>query len=244
MDPSDIPPIKGDEMVPLARTEFQRTIGLISTLTDADWAKPTPCSEWSVRVLVAHMLGASEANASLIENIGQLIRGTWKARKRDVKFADGVSSVQVGARSQLEPAELAERMKEISERAVSGRRNFPRLLRLLRVPNPAGGWVSAGRLMDVAYTRDQWMHRWDLATAVSKPFELTTDHDGRIVQDVVAEWSAKHDSPFALKLTGPAGSEFNRGTGGPHIEIDAVEFCKVLAGRSLAEMPLDYPVVF
>lgn len=244
MNVSAISPITGDEMVGLATTEYQRTLALITTLMDSDWDKPTPCSEWSVRLLVAHMLGASEANASLREIIGQLVRGAWSARKRDMTLADGVSAVQVKARGHLTPRELTDRMNGIADRAVSGRRKFPRLLRLLRIPDPAGGLMSIGHLMDAGYTRDQWLHRWDLATAIDKPFEVTAEHDGRIVEDVVAEWATKHDSSFTLRLTGLVGGEFSRGTGGPEIAIDAVEFCKVLGGRSQTEMPLTYPVVF
>ncbi len=244
MDVEKIAPIKGDEMVGLATTEYSRTLKLINGMSDSDWERPTPCSDWSVQLLVAHMLGASEANASLRENVWQLVRGAWRARKRTVNLADGVSSVQVDARKRLSPTELSERMNAVAERAIKGRRRFPRLLRPLRIPDPTGGWVSAGFLMDVAYTRDQWMHRWDLATALEQPFEATEDHDARIVEDVVAHWATKHTSDFTLMLGGPAGGEFQRGSGGVQIDIDAVEFCKVLTGRSQREMPMSYPVVF
>ncbi|MDX1382582.1 MAG: hypothetical protein R3190_03005, partial [Thermoanaerobaculia bacterium] len=44
-------------------------------------------------------------------------------------------------------------------------------------------------LFDTILTRDTWMHRTDLAEATGRPLELTADHDGRIVADVVAEWA-------------------------------------------------------
>jgi len=37
--------------------------------------------------------------------------------------------------------------------------------------------------------------------------------------------------PFTLELTGPAGGSFTSGSGGESIELDAVEFCCLLAGR-------------
>ena len=58
---------------------------------------------------------------------------------------------------------------------------------------------------------------------------LTPDHDGAIVADVVAEWAQRHGQPYRLTLTGPAGGDW--GTGGQAIEMDAVQFCRVLSGR-------------
>jgi len=34
-----------------------------------------------------------------------------------------------------------------------------------------------------------------------------------------------------MELGGPAGGSFVQGTGGEHVEIDAVEFVRVLSGR-------------
>jgi hypothetical protein len=86
--------------------------------------------------------------------------------------------------------------------------------------------------MDVIYTRDTWMHRGDVSRAVGRDPVLTADHDGRIIADVVAEWSRRHDQPFTLTLTGPAGGTFVAGDGGEHIQLDAVEFCRILSGRA------------
>ena len=37
--------------------------------------------------------------------------------------------------------------------------------------------------------------------------------------------------PFGLVLGGPAGGWFTVGSGGPNLEIDAVEFVRALSGR-------------
>ena len=44
--------------------------------------------------------------------------------------------------------------------------------------------------------------------AAGVPPELTPEHDGRIVADVVAEWSRRHGQPYVLTLTGPADFVF------------------------------------
>ena len=52
-------------------------------------------------------------------------------------------------------------------------------------------------LFDIGCTRDVWMHRIDIARAVGRPLDLTVEHDGRIVADIVAEWARLHDDPFS-----------------------------------------------
>jgi len=75
------------------------------------------------------------------------------------------------------------------------------------------------------------MHRVDIARASGTALQLTAEHDGVLVADVVAEWSARHGQPYTLRLTGPAGGTWSSGVDGPQVELDAVEFCRVLSGR-------------
>jgi hypothetical protein len=70
--------------------------------------------------------------------------------------------------------------------------------------------------------------------------ELTADHDGVLVDDVVREWAGRHQRPCGLHLTGPAGGSWEFGTGGPRLELDAIDFCRILSGRP-AETPVDDP---
>jgi hypothetical protein len=89
-----------------------------------------------------------------------------------------------------------------------------------------------GYLLDVVLTRDPWMHRVDVARATGRDLDLTAEHDGRLVADVVAEWARRHGQPFTLTLTGTAGGTYVAGHAGEDITIDAVEFCRVLSGRA------------
>jgi hypothetical protein len=88
-----------------------------------------------------------------------------------------------------------------------------------------------GYLMDVILTRDPWMHRVDIARATGHSLELTAEADGVLVDDVVREWAGRHGQPYRLRLTGPAGGSWSAGEGGPELERDAVEFCRLLSGR-------------
>jgi len=49
------------------------------------------------------------------------------------------------------------------------------------------------------------MHRIDIARATGRAPQLTGEHDGRLVADIVAEWAQRHAQPCRLHLTGPAG---------------------------------------
>jgi hypothetical protein len=75
------------------------------------------------------------------------------------------------------------------------------------------------------------MHRMDIVAATGRPPVLTAEHDGIIVADVAREWAGRHGQPCLLRLTGPAGGTFEPGVGGPSLELDAVEFCRILSGR-------------
>ena len=96
---------------------------------------------------------------------------------------------------------------------------------------------------DVILTRDPWMHRTDIARATGADNPLTADHDGVLVADVVTEWAARHAQPYTLHLTGPAGGRWQRG-GGEQIELDAIEFCRILSGRAPATGLLNTQVPF
>jgi uncharacterized protein (TIGR03083 family) len=244
MQIDSINPIDKTEMVVLAENEYERLFTLLDSLSDLEWGSQTVCSEWTVKLMVAHLLGAGESNASFLEFIKQAVRGFRKARARNSDLIDGLNEVQVQDRQHMQPKELSEKLRSVSVKAIRGRQRTPRLFRGLKFGDGAGGKVSLGHLVDVVFTRDLWMHRNDISEAIGRPIALSAEHDGRIIADVVRDWASRHDSPFALELTGPAGGLFQRGTGGEEITIDAVEFCKSLGGRSENKIPLAVSVPF
>ncbi len=108
---------------------------------------------------------------------------------------------------------------------------------------PEKKW-KLGYLIDVVLTRDTWMHRVDLSRATGRELSLSSGHDGRIVADVVSDWARRHAQPFTLVLNGPAGGMYTHGHGGEHVELDAVEFCRVLSGRGTGAGLLSHFVPF
>ena len=147
----------------------------------------------------------------------------------------------------LSTDELIDRMEAAGPRQARWRASR-RLMRRIPLKQPMrDGTVETWRLaflVDVILTRDTWMHRVDLARATDRPLELTADHDGRIVADVVAEWARRHGQPYTLELSGPAGGTFTSGEGGEHIAIDAIEFCRILSNRAVGTGLLTQEVPF
>ena len=102
-----------------------------------------------------------------------------------------------------------------------------------RVPfGPPLGTKPLGYLMDRIYTRDAWMHRIDIAAPPAGRSELTADHDGRIVADVVAEWARGHGQPYRADAHRAGRRALVARGDGEALTLDAVEFCRIVSGRA------------
>jgi uncharacterized protein (TIGR03083 family) len=243
---TDRPPGLGRrEAAVLAATENERFVDLVQTLSPEDWSKPTDCTEWDVRAMVAHVVGVMDANASVPQFVHQLRAG--KKAAGDRPQIDGMTEVQIRDRAHLEPRQLVDRLVVIAPKAARGRRRVPAPVRRMpmkvEVDKVMESW-RLGYLFDTIMTRDTWMHRVDLSRATGRELVLTADHDGRLVADVVAEWGRRHGQPFAIHLEGPAGGTFAHGRGGEEITLDAIEFCRILSGRATGAGLLTQEVPF
>jgi uncharacterized protein (TIGR03083 family) len=229
----------------LAVTEYGRYLDQLRSLDAADWTRPTDCPAWDVRAMAAHCLGMAEFAASL----PAFVRQNTTAGKRGGVFIDALTALQVEERAGLSPAQLIARYAQVAPRAARGRRR--RSIVMGRAPMPGaqviGGvperWTM-GYLFETILTRDTWMHRVDTARATGRDLVLTSDHDGVLVADVVAEWAGRHGEACSLTLTGPAGGRWTFGSGGPDLSLDAVEFCRLVSGRGRGEGLLRVEVPF
>lgn len=224
----------------------------LESLTEEEWDAPTPCEPWTVADLVGHLIGAAKSHVSVRELLRQQLLGFRHRSAFDGNSLDAVNDLQVREHRALSPQERLDTLRRLVPAAVDGRMSAPSLIRRIDVPLDAGGSMppgmpkrlNLGHLLDTVYTRDVWLHRFDVATAVGR--QVPVDHavDRRIVEDVVAEWAQRHGRPFRLELTGPAGGRFRQGDGGPQLTRDAVGFCLALSGREPAEGLLATRVVF
>jgi uncharacterized protein (TIGR03083 family) len=218
----------------LARTEYERFTEVLGRLQPGDWSKQTVCTDWNVKQLVAHVVGFAESNASFRVFVNGMRHGKKRSAERGYDhFIHGMNEVQVEEREHLSPLELTSRWRDMWPKALRGRKRFPPFMRPVPVDfgPPIGKKPMGSYLMDVVFTRDTWMHRIDICRAAGLDPVLTPDHDGRLLEDMVAEWARVHDISFTLHLEGPAGGTFVNGHGGDELSIDAVEWIWILSGR-------------
>ena len=90
-------------------------------------------------------------------------------------------------------------------------------------------------LHDIVYTRDNWMHRDDIGRALGREFEAHP-HDGEVVAQVMRDLDLDFwkQPAVVVELTGIAPGTWQIGAGSPEttVRADALEFMRVLAGRS------------
>lgn len=233
----------------VAATEYARMVEVLADLRPEDWTLPTVCTAWDVRQLGCHMVGMARMASSPLESNRQMKKAKTEAEAHGTDELTALTGLQVSEREDWTASDVVDGARKVAPKAARGRRMTPSFIRARRMPTPqdVGGQLedwSIGYLIDVILTRDPWMHRMDLAAATGRAPFLTAEHDGAIVADVVAEWAGRHDSPFDLELTGPAGGHWQRGAGGERLELDAIDFCRALSGRRPAPGLLAVAVPF
>lgn len=229
-----IPYTNADEAHRLLTTALSRFMTLIESLHVDDWSKPTACTAWNVRDMLAHQAGGYASGTSYKEMIRQY---TSKPKPGQLP-EDAINDLQVGERADKTPAELIAELKQIGEIAAHNWAYGFNAIKWIATPHPVGGFMSIRHLMWIIHSRDTWMHRLDICRATNRPFEQTPEHDGRIIELVVLDTAKKlnkklNGQAITLWLTGIAGGTWQIGTGSPvaEMEMDALDFNIFVSGR-------------
>jgi uncharacterized protein (TIGR03083 family) len=244
---SAVATLSPEEVIPLAREELTRFLALIEVLTPAEWDRPTDCSLWTVKDIVAHQASHVLALIHFREFLDQF--NPLKFRdytQQGMNTLDAANQRQVDKRAKWTPAQIIAEIRDNSEASFIGRQRFPFLLRWVRVGTPGyEGRISIGELIDGIFTRDMWMHRVDICRATGREMMQTPDHDGRItalvVQDLDRHLSTKLKGlSLTYRLTGKAGGEWTVGGSSPAAEIslDVLEFHRLASGRINSQQAL------
>lgn len=223
----------------LARAAYAAVLVDLAELSDADWQKPTDCTGWTVRDMIAHLVGAAEGHASMSVFVRQYLWGVRHRKDFGGSGLDGMNQKQINDQGTSSNATLLRRLEELAPRAVTGRSRRARFIGWAPIRLDEGGsWyvgmpsrTTMGELCAVVLTRDVWAHRLDIARAVGRTPTIDPQVDGPIVADIVADWASRHGQPFTLVLSGAAGGTFATGSTGPPLALDALDFARLMAGR-------------
>ena len=237
-----------DVAMRLAAAEYDKVATFLDTLTPEQWSAQTDCPPWDVRDMVGHMLGMMQMAASVPETVRQSVTSLRRGKKQGILTIDAMTALQIEKNAGFTTAELVEQVRRVGPKAAKGRRRTPAFIRNRTMPelqDVAGQkepWTF-GFLLDIILTRDPFMHRTDIAAAIGVDLDVSAEHEGVLVDDVVNEWAGRHDEAYSLDLTGPAGGRWRRGDA-ETVTMDALEFCRVVSGRGSGAGPLAVQVPF
>jgi uncharacterized protein (TIGR03083 family) len=229
-----IPYPTADEVFSLLETQLDRFLALLETLDEADWSRPTACTLWNVRDILAHQAGGYASGLGYREMIRQYAR----IPKRGQLPEDATNELQLRERSGHSPLEMIAELRRVGPPAIRNWAYRFRAAKKIIFSHPVAGLMSLQYLMWVIHSRDTWMHRLDICRATGKPFEQTPDQDGRIVALILrdVEKTLRKEltgKALVFDLSGVAGGAWQIGTGAPAavLQMDALDFCIFASGR-------------
>jgi uncharacterized protein (TIGR03083 family) len=240
---SDIPYTNADESYLLLRTELERFLSCLEMLGDDDWSKPTACTAWSIRDMVAHQAGGYASGTGY----GEMFRQYRRKPKQGQLPEDAVNEFQLEERAEKSAAELIAELRQVGPAAIQKWAYQFRLAKLIAIPHQVAGMLSLRHLMWVIHSRDTWMHRLDICRAANLPFHQTVEHDGRIVELVMRDTAKALSSKLngraiTVILTGIAGGKWKIGSGESvaTLEMDVLDFNVWVSGRFSYEEGLSH----
>jgi uncharacterized protein (TIGR03083 family) len=241
-----IPYVTADEAHQLLAVAFGRFMALAESLNDNDWDRPTACTAWSVRDILAHQAGGYATGAGYTEMFRQLMNKPAPGQLPE----DAMNARQLAKRAGRTPAELLAELRRVGPSGIQKWSYQFRFAKLWGIPHGVAGWLTIRHLMWVIHSRDTWMHRLDICRATGRPFEQTADHDGRIValvmRDVGKALAPRLDGKALLfHLTGTSGGDWQVGSGAPAaaVQMDALDFNIFASGRFTREEALERAVI-
>ncbi|MGW7469484.1 maleylpyruvate isomerase family mycothiol-dependent enzyme [Streptomyces xantholiticus] len=233
----DIPRTSAARAHEVNEAEIRATLAMMGSLGTDAWSRPTACTGWTVRDMVAHEVGQYEE----LPKPWLMISRIRHARQRHPGLGalDGHNESQIEDRRDVPGPELVREFARLAPRGARSMRRVPapvrRRMRLSMI-FPDGKELPEDTmeyLNSVLVARDTWMHRVDISDATGVPLVLD-EHDREIVHQVVLDLALDWTGPpCLLELSGPAGGSHRLGTGPPvaTLRADAVVFARHVSGR-------------
>ncbi|MEU4263395.1 maleylpyruvate isomerase family mycothiol-dependent enzyme [Streptomyces argenteolus] len=217
--------------------ELRAVLTMCRELSDEDWHRPTACDGWTVRDMLAHVVGQYEE----LPRPWVALRRIRRARRTHPHLGplDGHNESQIADRSAVPGPELIGALAHFAPQGLRTLRRMPAAARRrvrLSLLYPEAKVLpddSMDYLNHVLVARDTWMHRVDISDATGAGLVLDA-HDREIVDQVVLDlslaWTA---AAVEIDLSGPAGGNRLLGIGTPAatLRADAIVFARHVSGR-------------
>lgn len=233
-DAGHVPYVTADEAYTLMRTELKRFMALVETLGPDDWGRPTACTAWTVRDILAHQAGGYASGTGYKEMFRQISAMPKKGQLPE----DAINEFQLRERIGKSPAELIAELGRVGPIAIQKWAYQFRLIKPIAIPHAVAGRLSLRYLMWIIHSRDTWMHRLDICRATQREFQQTREHDGRIValimRDVDNLLRKQLDGRAVIfDLSGITGDVWKIGSGEATaaLQMDALDFSIFASGR-------------
>lgn len=229
-----IAPIDRHEAAQVAAFELEQVLNLLEQLDGDDWRQPTDCTEWNVQDMTAHLAGGCAGWANMKDFLRQTVLNPH-IRRMDIPV-DAINRRELEDRAQQTPRQLIDELRQVGPRAVRNRRILPGLLRRIHIDaKPMPGKMSIAYLVDVIYTRDQWMHRMDICRATDKTWVSNPHHDTRILDLIVLDMAQTMAGryPVIVNIAGALNVSYRFGSdeAQAEIETDLFTFNRRASGR-------------
>jgi uncharacterized protein (TIGR03086 family) len=132
-------------------TAVRATVALVASISEADLGRPTPCADWDLRTLLAHMTAQHRGFAAAAVGRGA-DEAVWRPDPQDP--ISGYARSAADVITAFAPDEVLDRPFLIPE---AGDRPLP------------------GRMVIGFHLVDYVVHGWDVAAAMGLPWELPAD---------------------------------------------------------------------
>ncbi|MEE6137097.1 TIGR03086 family metal-binding protein [Mycobacterium sp. 050128] len=182
---------------PLHRIAVLHSIDVVNAVAGADFAKPTPCGDWTLLDLLAHMTVQHRGFAAAARGAGADLEN-WNADA--VVEAVRADHARVYADAALDV---------IDAFAADGRPEA-----VFRLPEFGEGAAVPGAMAMGFHFVDYVVHGWDVAASLGLRYELPADVIAAALPLVLAvpdgEFRSGQGAPFGPALEASGGDDFDR----------------------------------